>query len=51
MTVTIKRLCYNGRPRVWWWKLVDRFGEIVADGFSSKREAVEYAAAHKIEVS
>ena len=41
MTLAIRKTCYfpKKRPRVWWWKVVDAAGEIVADGFSSKREA------------
>jgi hypothetical protein len=44
---TLRRYSYfpTNRPRVWWWKIVDSAGEIVADGFSSKREAAQALAA------
>jgi hypothetical protein len=46
--LTIKRHCYypHNRPRVWWWKIVGKAGEIVADGFSSKAEAREWLVQH-----
>lgn len=42
----IIRHCYSTdkRPRIWWWKIVNTHGDIIADGFSSKAEAKQWLA-------
>jgi hypothetical protein len=51
-SATIKRHCYfpRNRPRVWWWKLLSEASEIIADGFSSKQEARDWAASHAVQI-
>lgn len=48
--IQIKRYCYfpKNKPRVWWWKILNYCGDIIADGFSSRKEAEEWLAASQI---
>lgn len=53
MNHTIKRYCYypHKRPYRWWWKLLGPADEIIADGFSSKAEACQWASERGLALS